>query len=112
MSKVYFFQSDIQPLAAQNKREVYWPKSLGGRAYYDPSLRRSFSSKQEMRQYLATHKLRDAGERINPSKPVQGRERVVPHDPAKVRAIQDHIAKSGGVEGLIRRVQQGQGRFH
>lgn len=110
LSKVYFFQSDIQPLPVQNKREVYWPKSLGGRDYYDPSLRRTFRSKQEMRAYMAQHKLRDAGERVNPEKHINGRQRAS-SNPQTRQAIQAHIQQSGGVDGLLHRIQTGRGRF-
>ena len=110
MSKLYFFMGDTPaPTPSLDKREVYWPKSLGTRDYYDPSLKRSFSSKSEMRAYLRANKLRDAGERINPSKHIEGR---LKHDPSpKAEAIQRYVQSHGGTEGLLRRIQQGKGNF-
>lgn len=110
MSKVYVFMNSApSTVAGDNKREVYWPASLGTRDYHDPSLRQTFGSKQAMRRYMAQHKLRDAGERVNPEKHVQGREKSKPQP--HQHAIQAYIQSQGGAQGLLDRIQRGQGSF-
>ena len=108
MSKLYFFMSESATPTTSDKRECWFPKT--GSGYYDKSAKRYFDSKQEKRAWMRQHGIREAGELINPNKPIQGRQRVSAN-PSTVRSIQDHIQQSGGVEGLIRRVQTGQGRF-
>lgn len=110
MSKVYFFQNTTPSTdVSVNRREVYWPKSLGTSDHYDPSLRMTFSSKQQMRQYMAQHKLRDAGERINPEKHIQGRERSKGNP--KAAAIAAYLQSQGGTQGLLKRIREGKGHF-
>lgn len=110
MSTTYVFLKDIDTSKmAENRREVYWPKSLGSRDHYDPSLRATFTSKQKMRRYLAQHGLRDAGERVNPDRHIRGREKTRPN-PLQPK-IDAYIRQSGGAEGLLRRIKEGRGHF-
>ena len=110
MSKTYVFLSTIETSqVATDKREVYWPKSLGSRDYYEPSLRRTFSSKSQMRRYMAAHGLRDAGEQINPDKHIQGRERSRPNP--MTAAARAYVASHGGTAGLLQRIQERKGHF-
>ena len=108
MSKVFVFMNDTPPPAGlhENRREVFWPKSLGSRDYHEPSLRETFTSKSQMRRYLATHGLRDAGERVNPNKSIAGREKMR-RDPVLQRKIQDYVKTQGGAGGLLDRIQRG-----
>ena len=95
MSKTYVFMGGPTAQGAENRREAYWKQNcLEG--CYDPSLKRTFASKQAMRSHLAKHGLRDAGERINPEKHILGREKTKPNPHAKT--IQQHIAQSGGTD--------------
>ena len=110
MSKVFFFLKDIDTSGlAEDRRDVYWPKSLGSRDYYEPSLRETFTSKRQMRRFMAQHGLRDSGERINPNKPIAGREKTRPNPLAPV--IAQYLKQQGGTEGLLRRKHAGKGVF-
>lgn len=110
MSKAFFFLRDIDTSGmAEDRREVYWPNSLGGRDYYEPSLRETFTSKRKMRRFMAQHGLRDAGERINPKKPIQGREKTRPNPLAP--RIAEYLKGQGGTEGLLKRIKEGKGVF-
>ncbi len=97
---------DIPTLA----RPVYFNK--GGVPAYDPSARRTFESKQEKRQWLKQHGLREGGI-INPDKRLEGhfRNATKPSYQAKVAARQRQawIAQQGGTQGLLNRLQQKQG---
>ena len=106
MSKLYFFMNDAPPPTGlhENKRECYFP--LGKAEHYDPSLRKTFTSKTEMRRYMATHKLRDAGERVNPSKHISGRPKVSEEARQSHAIAHEWIRTHGGVEGLLRRAQE------
>ena len=109
MSKTFFFLKDIDTShMAENKRECYWPTSAGS-DYYEPSLREIFTSKRRMRRFMAQHGLRDAGERIDPNKPIQGREKSKPNPLAP--RIAEYIRQQGGTEGLRRRIKEGKGVF-
>jgi hypothetical protein len=105
MSKSFFFLNDMPVEGSLNKREVYWRQNCAD-GCYDPSLKRTFSSKHEMRAYLAKHGMRDAGERVNPSKHITGREKAK-HNPVQRQHIQDYIRSQGGTEGLLRKMQKG-----
>ena len=110
MSKAFFFLKDIDTSSmAEDHREVYWPKSLGGRDYYEPSLRETFSSKRQMRRFMAQYGLRDAGERVTPSKPIEGRPKTRPNPLAP--KIAEYIRQQGGTEGVRRRIKEGKGVF-
>ena len=112
MSTAYFFMKDIDTSQVQgdNRREVYWPKTVTQQGHYDPSLRRTFQSKQEMRQYMAANKLRDAGERINPDKHIAGRSKTH-RDSQRQAAIQQHIQRQGGTDGLLQRIREQRERY-
>ena len=104
MSKVFVFMKDIDTSQqAQNKREVWFPRT--GSGYYDPSARRYFETKTEKRAWLATHGMREAGELVNPNKPLAGRAKVTV-DAAQQRRIQEYIKSQGGTEGLLRRLNK------
>ena len=78
MSKVYVFMGDMTADAtlATNKREVHWKQNcLEG--YHDPSLRETFTSKHQMRSWMAHHKMRDTGMLHNPNKALGGSEGAV-----------------------------------
>ena len=110
MAKCYFFLKDIDTSqVAEDRREVFWPKSHGSRDYYEPSLRETFSSKRQMRRFMAKHGLRDAGELVNPNKHIHGREKTKPNPLAAL--IAEHIRQQGGTEGLLRRKHEGKGVF-
>ena len=108
MSKLYFFMSESATPTTTDKRECWFPKT--GSGYYDKAAKRYFDTKAEKRAWMKSQGMRECGELVNPTKHINGRERAKAN-PATVRSIQEHIAKSGGVEGLLRRVQTGQGRF-
>ena len=104
MSKVYVFL-DTKPVdhtLAQNKREAWMPD--GDRPYYDPMMQCTFQSRSHKRRVLTKLGMREAGELVNPSHPIQGRPKSQPN-PLRERT-RAWVASQGGVEGLLRQAQQ------
>jgi hypothetical protein len=107
MGKTFIFLGGPAAYGADDKRECWMPK--GDVPYFDPVMRQRFDSRSQKRAYLKRHGMRECGELINPSQHLEGRNKSKPRP--QTEAIQRHIQSSGGTNGLLDRIQRGQGQF-
>lgn len=106
MSKTYFIMNDIPASSTGlNAREAWMPKD--GNGYYDKVACRYFESRSDKRRWLAANRMRETGSLINPSKHISGKLKST-QDPMMKQRIHQHIQASGGVDGLLKRLQRGE----